>query len=93
MHTQDPIVCENCKSTFKQVRYYLSHIFECKKENVIAPSLSHEVKTVRALYDERFVPGAKVEMKIKGKVKFVEEEDGGFLLVHILAADRTFKFL
>ena len=93
MHTPDPITCDNCKSTFRQVNRYLSHVFECKPANIIAPQLSHQIKTVRVAYDERLIPGAKIETCITGAVQSVEETDGDFLLAYIRVTEKTFKFV
>lgn len=93
MHTQDPITCDNCKSTFRQMNRYLSHVFLCEPGNIAAPELSHQIKTVRVAYDERLIPGAKVVTCIKGKVQSVEETDGDFLLAHIRVEEKTFKFV
>jgi hypothetical protein len=87
------ITCDNCQSTFKQVNRYLSHVFECKPGNISAPMLSHQIKTVRVAYDERLLPGAKIETCMKGTVQSVEETDGDFLLAHIRVTEKTFKFV
>lgn len=93
MHTQDTIVCDTCKSTFKQVRHYLSHVFSCSPTNIIAPTRSPHTKTMRVKYDARLIPGAKIHASIRGDVQSIEEVENDFFLVTIRVAENTFRFV